>query len=117
MNASQGIERRIHERMFVQELFIGVKHNFNEFGPMEPVMQINISKGGVSFLTDKDADIGDKVFVDGIYAGVSVSHIPGVIRSKKRVGEIQRLNVQFDTDNMTSAQKMEIDNLISAVSS
>lgn len=110
------IERREHERVFTEGLFIGVKFDAASFGPVEPVMKINISKGGVAFLTDKNAEIGDKVFLDGTYKQARICSVPAIIVSKKKVGDIQRLNAQFDMSVMNELMKKEIDNLISAVS-
>lgn len=116
MTSTNGIERRAHERLYSDNLLLAVKFGIKEFGPSDPVIKLNISKGGAAFITDREAEIGQKVLLEGSFIGASAENIPATVVSKRKVIDMYRINVQFDSDEMTERAEDQIDTLVNAVS-
>lgn len=112
MKNSGSCERRSHERAHIEYMFIAVKYNTMAFCTAEPVMQIDISEGGVAVLTDKDASIGDKLLLDLVFQDKTAHDISGIVRSKKKVRDIHRLNIQFDKKATSKQKEKDLTNLI-----
>lgn len=110
-------DRRLHKRIFVDPLFVAIKVSKESGTLMSPVMQINVSKGGASFLTEKNLLIGDEVYIHAVYDGLKITGIPAIVRSKKSVSEVSRVNVEFNLSIMNELKQKELQDFIDVISS